>query len=123
MLDVSDRATLAHVADFAHEAQKLGTPGVKRILVGTKCDDNSAREVTRAEGEAVAQLHGMEYLETSAATGVGVREAFEAITRQVVSGGVPQRAAACKAALGGGAGRGGGGGSEPPPGKKSCTVA
>ena len=121
MLDVTDRSTLAHVADFAHDARKYGTPGLKIIVVGTKGDDNSTREVTRAEGEAMAQRHGMQYVETSACSGVGVSEAFEAITRQVVSGGLPQRTAGSKAALGGGAGSGGGGGSSP--GRKTCTVA
>jgi hypothetical protein len=82
---------------------------VNKVLIGNKCDVPEAeREVTKAEGEALAAEYNVAYFETSAKQNVGVSEAFGSITMDVVnrlsadpSGG---------AGGGGGAGKGGAGG-------------
>jgi Ras-related protein Rab-8A len=77
VFDVTNSATLASAA--AQPALKSAGDGrLLRILVGTKCD-RSDRAVTPAEGESMAQRHGMKYFEVSASTGAGVKEAFDAI--------------------------------------------
>lgn len=58
---------------------------MNKVLIGNKCDvPDSARAVSKAEGEALAEENRMMYFETSAKKGLGVNEAFENIARQVV---------------------------------------
>lgn len=52
------------------------------VLVATKVDCEDRREVSREEAQALADQHGVPYIETSSKTGQGVREAFEEAIRQ-----------------------------------------
>ena len=79
VFDVTNGATLASAAAQSTLARGGCMP---RILVGTKCDRGD-RVVTPAEGESMAQRHGMKYFEVSASTGEGVKEAFEAFIRVI----------------------------------------
>lgn len=47
------------------------------MLVGNKCDESEAREVTTAEGEQEAQKWGCHFMETSAKTNHNVKELFQ----------------------------------------------
>jgi small GTP-binding protein len=57
---------------------------VARILVANKCeiDDTGGRVVSDEEARAFAERHGIQYFAVSAATGMGVAEAFEFLARQ-----------------------------------------
>lgn len=80
VIDVTNKATLEAFEPSGGAAQAIRErPGIARVLVGAKCDGD--RKVTRAEGEGVAQRLGMRYIEASALTGAGVREAFDAAIR------------------------------------------
>ena len=85
VFDLTDRGSYQAIQAWLGEIQKNADTQVNKILIGNKCDvEESARAVTRAEGEALAQQNGMAYFETSARKGLGVNEAFENIARQVV---------------------------------------
>lgn len=48
------------------------------------CSDcGQDRAVSREEGQSFAEAHNMVYIETSAASGTNVREAFELTARQL----------------------------------------
>ena len=58
---------------------------VNIVLVGNKCDGNvhgRSREVSREEGQALADEYGLKFFETSAKQNIGVEETFEAIARE-----------------------------------------
>eukprot|EP01102_Stenamoeba_stenopodia_P019966 TRINITY_DN7646_c0_g1_i1.p1 TRINITY_DN7646_c0_g1~~TRINITY_DN7646_c0_g1_i1.p1 ORF type:complete len:196 (+),score=53.44 TRINITY_DN7646_c0_g1_i1:254-841(+) len=59
--------------------------GLPFLLVGNKIDLADKREVTKEEGEKLAQELGCNFLETSAKTKVNVEEAFMNLLQQVVS--------------------------------------
>ena len=85
MFDVSDKGSFQSIQTWLSEIQKNADSHVNKVLIGNKCDvQDSARAVTRGEGEALAEQNGMMYFETSAKKGLGVNEAFESIARQVV---------------------------------------
>ena len=85
VFDLTDKGSYQSIQAWLGEIQKNADSQVNKILIGNKCDvDDSARAVSRAEGEALAQQNGMAYFETSARKGLGVNEAFENIARQVV---------------------------------------
>jgi len=53
------------------------------LLVGNKCDLESKRQISSAEGEGLAGKYACHYIETSAKTGKNIDEAFITIIRQL----------------------------------------
>lgn len=51
------------------------------MLVGNKCDKVADREVSRAEGAALARTFGCDFMETSAKTAVNVESLFMTLVR------------------------------------------
>jgi hypothetical protein len=53
------------------------------VLVGNKCDLESEREVTAAEGAELAKSFGCEFFEVSAMIGINVEHSFSALVREL----------------------------------------
>lgn len=53
------------------------------VVVGNKCDLEGEREVTRAEGEALAKSFNCKFIETSAKSRINVDKAFYDIVREI----------------------------------------
>lgn len=60
---------------------KRGTP--EFILVANKVDKSYEREVTREEGEALAEEMGCQFIEVSAKTGQKVESVFSTLVRKL----------------------------------------
>jgi Ras-related protein Rab-8A len=75
VFDVSRQTTLDAVPSCI---ECLESDQVPFVLVGNK-SDLAERVLTREDGENAAAKLGVEYFETSAATGYGVDEAFQAL--------------------------------------------
>ena len=71
---------------------------VPLVVVGNKCDLESARQVTSVEAAAFAKSLGAVYLEASARLRANVDEAFHALVRDVRRRHQPTPAAAAAAA-------------------------
>lgn len=54
------------------------------VIVGNKLDLNNDREITFPEAKKVADLWGVEYIETSAHTNFNCKEAFEKLVCKIV---------------------------------------
>lgn len=84
--DVTDRNSFNCIKTWVDEIDRNADKHVNKVLIGNKCDvDDSARAVSRSEGESLAREYGMAFFETSAKKDIGVAEAFSTIARQVVS--------------------------------------
>ena len=86
VFDIGDRKTLERVEFFwgdFREYENEDRPAVK-FLVGQKSDRTKEREVSRQQAEEVAARYGVQYLETSAKTGDGVQQLFDALSAQLV---------------------------------------
>lgn len=68
---------------YDHILQVKGKDEVPLILVGSKCDLESDREVSKEEGKALAEKFSCPFFETSAKTRVNVDEVFEELVRIV----------------------------------------
>ena len=80
VFDVTDADTFAAVGDWMTQltAPEVGQKGIPMVLVANKVDLTSKRVVSEEDGRAAAARigRGIPYIETSAATGTNVREAF-----------------------------------------------
>ena len=68
---------------YDHILQVKGKDEVPLILVGSKCDLETDREVSKDEGKALAEKFSCPFFETSAKTRVTVDEVFEELVRIV----------------------------------------
>ncbi len=74
-----------NIGKWLQDIQKYGTEGVFQILVGTKADLESQRQVSREEAKAFAERQGLQYLETSAKDDKNVVEAFLLMASSIVA--------------------------------------
>ena len=83
--DVCNMDTFKHIPVWLQEAKRHIEPHQATfILVGCKLDlAREGREVTRQQGEALAEYHSIPFIETSAKLGTNVEEAFTVISEEI----------------------------------------
>ena len=59
-------------------------PNVQKILLANKSDMIEQKEINKEEGEKIAAQYNMKFFETSAKTGMNIKEAFETIASQII---------------------------------------
>jgi small GTP-binding protein len=80
VFDITERHTFQSVEQWIEQIQQSADGSINLLLVGNKCDcEDSARQVSYAEGVEAARRIGCKYLETSARTRVNIKEAFETL--------------------------------------------
>ena len=77
VFDLSDRKSFEDLTQWLNDVHSLCDPNAVVTLIGNKSDLVSARTVTASEAEGFAQLHQLNYLETSALGGDNIQEAFQ----------------------------------------------
>jgi GTPase SAR1 family protein len=94
VFNVTDRASFESLLP-RHVAQvhKHAHAACKRVLVGSMCDRDAGgagagRVVSHEEALQFAHDNDMDYFETSAKDGIGIRECLFVLTRQVLQVGV-----------------------------------
>ena len=55
------------------------------VLIGTKVDEEDTREVSFEEGEELAEAFKISFFETSSKNGTNVKEAFESLTKDMLT--------------------------------------
>ena len=80
--DITDRATFNSVRSWMSQINDHADAQVNRVLIGNKCDYESARQVSTEEGQRLAQEYGVNFFETSAKNDVNVTECFTTIARE-----------------------------------------
>ena len=96
-----DFATSARMVDsYMRAIQEKASPNIPVTLVACKCENDDARprRWSSEQGQELAKQHGMRYCELSARTGIGVVEAFELTTTDVVYKSSAAKAARAEAA-------------------------
>ncbi|EAZ40784.1 hypothetical protein OsJ_25262 [Oryza sativa Japonica Group] len=81
--DISRRQTFDSVGRWLNELHTHSDMNVVTILVGNKTDLKHAREVSTAEGKALAESQGLFFMETSALDSSNVAEAFQTVVKEI----------------------------------------
>lgn len=90
MYDITQPDTFKNTPNWIGEIQRYAVgrdlPPVK-MLVGTKCDLEPERKVSRQEGEGMVSTDGdyVSYMETSAKEMINVEEAFRVLVRHILA--------------------------------------
>ena len=74
--DITRRDTFDHITKWLNEVKTHGSKDIVCVLVGNKKDLEDSRKVTYEEGEQLAKINGIFFLETSAKTAENVNEVF-----------------------------------------------
>eukprot|EP00096_Caligus_rogercresseyi_P006898 TRINITY_DN2390_c0_g1_i2.p1 TRINITY_DN2390_c0_g1~~TRINITY_DN2390_c0_g1_i2.p1 ORF type:complete len:181 (+),score=51.91 TRINITY_DN2390_c0_g1_i2:225-767(+) len=86
--DICNRDSFTHVPNWMAEARKHMEPNKSVfILVGCKLDisetNPGSREVPTEEARTFAELHGLQFLETSAKSGINVDNVFRLLSQEI----------------------------------------
>ncbi len=84
MYSITDKKSFENVSYWIKSLDDNCKVGISKILVGNKLDLEDTRQVTQAEGKALAAKHGMLFYETSAKTGINVENVFMDVARDIV---------------------------------------
>lgn len=80
--DITDRGTFNSVRSWMSQINDHADAQVNRVLIGNKCDYESARQVSTEEGQRLAEEYGVKFFETSAKNDINVTECFTTIARE-----------------------------------------
>ena len=82
---ISIQNSFAEIEDYwLNEVENYGEKGVEILLIGNKSDQEDHREVTYAEGAALAERKGMMFFECSARNGDNVNQAFTDMSKKLI---------------------------------------
>ncbi|PAV14921.1 ras-domain-containing [Pyrrhoderma noxium] len=82
--DVANRETFDALPRWYSELETYVSSSVVKILVGNKVDKEFSRQVSTSEGAAFAERMGSLFVEASAKTAVGVRQAFTDVVERIL---------------------------------------
>ena len=83
VFDVTDRDTLKNVETWFDSVSRYCTETTIAVLVGNKAD-LTERQVSHEEAQAIAEKHGVPYVEVSVRDNSNVNEPFMQLTKKML---------------------------------------
>jgi len=81
VFDITKKETYQLIGTWLDDINNNNKMSIGKMLIGNKADLEDEREVSKEEGEQLAQMLECKYYETSAKTGQNVNEALDEIAR------------------------------------------
>ncbi|CEF71143.1 Ras-related protein Rab-10 [Strongyloides ratti] len=82
--DITVRSTFENIRNWLSQIEEFAKDGCVVTLVGNKADLSGQRNVSSSEGKELAKAYNINYIETSAKTGLRVTETFHDITKKLL---------------------------------------
>ena len=83
MYDITNSTSFNNIKKWFEESQNYLQSSTPKLLVGNKSDLDSQRAVAQEDALQLAESLNMDFIETSAKTSSGVKEAFVKLTRGI----------------------------------------
>jgi len=83
--DVTSRKSFDNVAKWLEEIKNYASDKIVVTIVGNKADLTAARQISPEEGRELAKSHDLQFLETSAKTGMYVEQAFLQTSLEIIT--------------------------------------
>jgi small GTP-binding protein len=84
--DVTDVASFRHIQAWLEDVKTYAPDGAKVIVVGNKVDLAAKRQITQETALSLTRELGVDYIECSAKSGVGIDLVFETSARRFMEG-------------------------------------
>lgn len=81
--DITRRITFENLKKWLHELREYGNRDMVIVLVGNKSDLVDSREVEAEDGQSLAQIENLCFMETSAKENVNVEDAFHQMITKI----------------------------------------
>lgn len=81
--DVTNEDSFGRVRYWMKTIEEHASPGVNKILVGTKCDLRANTMIDTARAQRLADEYGMQLFEASAKENINVTELFTQLARDI----------------------------------------
>jgi small GTP-binding protein len=83
--DISSRDSFNNVSTWIEDCKNQSPKTIFMVLVGNKSDLEDKRQVSKEEGQDLADKYGINFFETSAKTGENVEEVFNNSAEQIAT--------------------------------------
>lgn len=84
MYDITNKESFEEINNWMKSIIELKRINFPVVLIGNKSDLEEKREVTKEEGENLAQLYGMSFFETTNVHGTNVEEACTELINKII---------------------------------------
>uniref|UniRef100_A0A0N5A3X9 Ras-related protein Rab-10 n=1 Tax=Parastrongyloides trichosuri TaxID=131310 RepID=A0A0N5A3X9_PARTI len=84
VFDITVRSSFENIRNWLSQVEEFAKDGCVVTLVGNKADLSSQRKISSSEGKELAKAYNINYIETSAKTGLRVTETFHDITKKLL---------------------------------------
>ncbi|XP_076888329.1 ras-related protein RABA6a-like [Bidens hawaiensis] len=81
--DITRRGTFENLKKWLHELREYGNRDMVIVLVGNKSDLVDSREVEAEDGQSLAQIENLCFMETSAKENLNVEDAFHQMITKI----------------------------------------
>lgn len=80
--DCTDEKSFANIQSWVKQIEVHARPDVVKVLIGNKCD-RPDKKISEEEGRRLAERHKMGFFETSAKTGINIKETFYYMAKEI----------------------------------------
>lgn len=82
--DITNEESFQIIPDLITQAQEAADPGLKMILVGNRCEQDTKRVVSTEHGQALADQHEIPFFEVSARNDINITEVFTRLLMDII---------------------------------------
>ncbi len=77
VFSINQAESFRNIHSWIKQIDMNTSDSVAKIMIGSKCDLENERQVSKEEAENLAIKHGMEYIEVSSKEGINIDTSFE----------------------------------------------